>query len=98
MLPNDQGGEQQHTVMRCHNFRRLMSPSEVTALLRLTLSTKLVRLCGVSLFALSVVVRASPRVFFRFDLSSSNADIDFVPLKLKITLIPDLIMSSLNTH
>ena len=60
-----------------------MSPSEVTALLRLTLSTKLVKVCGVSLFALSVVVRASPRMFFRFDLSSSNADIDFVLLKLE---------------
>jgi hypothetical protein len=61
-----------------------MSPSsEATALLRLTLSTKLVKLCGVSFFVLSVVVRASPRMFFRFDLSSSNADIDFVLLKLK---------------
>lgn len=61
-----------------------MSPSsEVTALLRLTLSTKLVKLCGVSLFALGIVVRASPPMFFRFDLSSSNADIDFVLLKLK---------------
>jgi hypothetical protein len=61
-----------------------MSPSsEVTALLRLILSTRLVKLCGVSFFALSIVVRASPRMFFRFDLSSSNADIDFVLLKLK---------------
>jgi hypothetical protein len=76
-------GATQHRK-RCHNFRRLMSPSsEVTALLRLTLSTKLVKLCGVSFFVLSVVVRASPRMFFRFDLSSSNADIDFVLLKLK---------------
>jgi hypothetical protein len=61
-----------------------MSPaSGVTALLRLTLSTKLVKLCGVSLFVLGVVARALLRVFFRFDLSSSNADIDFVLLKLK---------------
>jgi hypothetical protein len=68
---------------RRHNFRRLISPSsEVTALLRLTFSTKLVKLCGVPLFRLRTVVWASPRTFFRFDLSSSNADIDFVLLKL----------------
>ncbi len=62
-----------------------MSPSsEVTPLLRLTLSTKLVKLCeAVWLFAFSTVVLASPRTFFLFDLSSSNADIDFVFLKLK---------------
>ncbi len=59
------------------------SSSEVTALLRLTLSTKLVKLCGVSFFVLCAVVWASPRMFFRFDLCSSNADIDFVLLKLK---------------
>lgn len=80
---------------RRHNFRRLMSPSsEVTALLRLTLSTKLVKLCGVSLFRLRDVVYASLRMFFRFDLSSSNADIDFVFLKLKHLInsgLPDVI-------
>jgi hypothetical protein len=74
-----------------------MSPSsEVIALLRLTLSTKLVKLCGVSLFAPIVVVRASPRMFFRFDLSSSNADIDFVLLKLKHHInsgVPNVISS-----
>jgi hypothetical protein len=61
-----------------------MSPSsEVIRPLRLTLSTKLVKLCGVPLFKLCTVVWASLWTFFRFDLSSSNADIDFVLLKLK---------------
>lgn len=74
---------------RRHNFRRLMSPSsEVTALLRLTLSTKLVKLCGVPLFRPRIVVWASLRMFFRFDLSSSNADIDFVLLKLEQHINP----------
>jgi hypothetical protein len=74
-----------------------MSPrSEVTTLLRLTLSTKLVKLCGVPLFRLRIVVWASLRVSFRFDLSSSNADIDFVFLKLKHHInsdLPDVIHS-----
>ena len=61
-----------------------MSPSsEVTTLLRSTLLTKLVKFCVVSLFVLSTVVRPSPGMFFRFDLSSSKADIDFVLLKLR---------------
>jgi hypothetical protein len=68
-----------------------MSPSsEVTALLRLTLSTKLVKFCGVPLVGLRKVVWASLRMFFRFDLSSSNADIDFVLLKLKHHINPGL--------
>ena len=81
---------------RCHNFRRLISPSsEVISPLRLTLSTKLVKLCGVPLFRLCTV--ASLWTFFRFDLSSSNADIDFVLLKLNHRINsdhPDVIHST----
>jgi len=55
----------------------------VTAFFRLTLSTKLAKLCVVPPFEIRMVVGASPLTFFRFDLSSSNADIDFVFLKLK---------------
>jgi hypothetical protein len=69
---------------RCHSFFRLeLSPPEVTAFFRLMLSTNLAKLCVVPSFETRVVVRASPLTFFHFDLSSSNADIDFVFLKLK---------------
>jgi hypothetical protein len=58
-------------------------PSEVGAFLRLTLSTKLAKLCVAPPFEIRMVVKASLLTLFRFDLSSSNADIDFVFLKLK---------------
>jgi len=56
----------------------------VTIFLRFTLSTKLVKLCGVPLLEVRALVWvASPRTLFRVDLSLSNADIDLVFLKLK---------------
>ncbi len=82
-LPNNQriGWEDRQ---RCHNFFRLAPPpSEVAAFFRLTLSTKLAKLCVVPPFEIRMVVGDSPLTVFRFDLSSSNVDIDFVFLKLK---------------
>jgi hypothetical protein len=75
-----------------------LSPPEVTAFFRLTLSTKLAKLCVVPPFETRMIVGASPLTFFRFDLSSSNADIDFVFLKLKYHIKTGHLELSVATH
>jgi hypothetical protein len=70
----------------------------VAAFLRLTLSTKLAKLCVVPPFEIRMVGGTPLLTFFRFDLSSSNADIDSVFLKLKHHIKTDHFEPSVATY
>lgn len=66
-----------------HNFRRLAPLFPAGTPFCLTLSTKLDRVCVLPPWEACSAARAWSPGVFRFDRSSSNADIDLVFLKLR---------------
>jgi len=70
------------SIEKRHNFRRFVPLSPMVTPLLLTLSTRLDKVCLVVPWDARSAARARPPEVFRFDRSSSNADIDLVFLKL----------------